>query len=197
MHSSWRVLATLSTLSTLSIGAGGLAAQAQDAAEARNGVEPGAERSRLEAPLVGTGGEVVGAVSVEQLEGDGVRVWLYAEGLEPGPHAVHFHETGVCEPPDFASAGGHFDPAGARHGKPGTGDLGTTEHHAGDMLNQRADERGIIDATLINRTVNLDRGRHQLLDNDGTALVIHAQPDDYQTQPAGDAGERIACAVIR
>ncbi|MFU8817547.1 MAG: superoxide dismutase family protein [Pseudomonadales bacterium] len=172
--------------------------QRHDDPQARPGAAAASQRSRLEAPVVGTDGEVIGAASVEQLDGDGVRVSLYVEGLEPGMKAVHFHEHGRCDPPDFESAGGHFDPVNARHGMPGFGpDMDTEEHHAGDMFNQLVDGRGIMDTVMTNHLVNLDQGANQLLTGDGTALVIHAGQDDYQTQPAGDAGPRVACAVIR
>lgn len=153
-------------------------------------------RRSVEAPVIGREGEVIGSVLVEQLDGDGVRVSLHVEGLEPGPRAVHFHEHPRCDAPDFESAGGHFNPAGARHGEPRLGEVQTQDHHAGDMPNQLVDAQGVMHQTLENGSVNLDRGASRLLDG-GAALAVHAQADDYETQPSGAAGPRVACAVIR
>jgi superoxide dismutase, Cu-Zn family len=153
--------------------------------------------TRIEAPVIDSGGNVIGSVMVQQLKEDGVRVELLVEGLEPGLRAVHFHEHPRCDPPDFDSAGGHYDPTDAQHGMPRPGsNTGTRDHHAGDMFNQRVDERGTMDRTLINWSVNLDRGSNRLLADGGSSLVIHERADDYETQPAGDAGARVACAVI-
>jgi superoxide dismutase, Cu-Zn family len=157
----------------------------------------GANLTRVEAPVIDSNGKVVGSVRVDQLEEEGVRVALLVEGLEPGLRAVHFHEHPRCDPPDFASAGDHYDPTDAPHGMPRPGsNTEPHDHHAGDMFNQRVDERGVMDHTLINWSVNLDRGRNRLLDDGGSSLVIHEKPDDYETQPSGDAGSRVACAVI-
>lgn len=146
--------------------------------------------------LIGTGGDKIGSVIIHPLR-TGVRIDLHAEGLEPGLHAVHFHETGRCVPPDFTSAGGHYNPTGAKHGMPDSDEqMDEQDHHAGDMLNQTVNDIGMMDVQIVNRTVTLNGPLNPLVDEDGSALVIHAQEDDYSTQPAGNAGPRVACAEI-
>jgi superoxide dismutase, Cu-Zn family len=153
--------------------------------------------TRIQAPVIDATGNVAGSVLVEQLEEGGVRVRLHVEGLDPGLKAVHFHEHARCDPPDFESAGDHYNPTEAPHGMPRPGSNSeASDHHAGDMFNQRVDDQGVMSQTVINWSVNLDQGRNRLLDDGGSALVIHERPDDYETQPAGDAGSRVACAVI-
>jgi Cu-Zn family superoxide dismutase len=108
-------------------------------------------------------------------------------GLPPGPHGFHVHETGACEPP-FESAGGHFNPGGAEHGF-----LTEGGPHAGDMTNVTVGDDGVVAVEILDTFLTLDR---TLFDEDGAALVIHAGPDDYRTQPSGHSGDRIACGVI-
>lgn len=147
--------------------------------------------------LIDGEGRTVGTVHWAERDGGGVELTLQASGLTPGPHAVHLHETGACDTPDFKSAGGHFNPAGAPHGEMDQdADPKDPDHHAGDMPNQTVAEDGTLKVTINNRSVSLVDGPNTLLDEDGSALVIHAGVDDYTSQPAGDAGARIACAVI-
>ncbi len=153
------------------------------------------EPTSVHSVVIGTDGKEKGTVAIEPIE-HGVRISLHVEDLQPGSHAVHFHEHGKCEPPDFQSAGGHYNPAGAKHGMTDMDEnFSDQDHHAGDMLNQKADDKGVMDALIVNDSVTLN-GTNALLDQDGSALIIHAGPDDYQSQPAGDAGPRVACAVI-
>lgn len=107
--------------------------------------------------------------------------------LPPGTHAFHIHEAGKCEPPDFASAGGHFNPEEDEHGL-----MNQAGPHAGDMPNIHVPENGKLRIEVLNQMTNLDG----LLAGDGTALVIHEGADDYKSDPAGHAGARIACGVI-
>ncbi len=154
--------------------------------------------ARVQTTIIGRDGRIIGSLSIEPSEQSGVIATVHVEGLEPGTHAVHFHERGRCDPPDFESAGGHFNPAGAPHGMPDAdSDMNDPDHHAGDMLNQTADDLGTMDQIVINRSVNLDSGPNRLLDEDGSAFIIHAGADDYESQPAGNSGARVACAVIR
>ena len=111
-------------------------------------------------------------------------------GLPPGTHAIHFHETGKCESP-FKSSGGHYNPTKHNHGVLDPGGL-----HAGDLPNIVIPRNGKLDFELFAMDLTLADGPNTVLDSDGTALVIHAKADDYKSQPAGDAGDRIACGVI-
>jgi len=111
-------------------------------------------------------------------------------GLPPGVHAIHFHEIGTCEPP-FKTSGGHFNPSRKQHGM-----MDPSGMHAGDLPNLVIPKNGKLDFELFALGLTLADGPNTLLDTDGTALVIHAKADDYKSQPAGDAGDRIACAVI-
>ena len=114
------------------------------------------------------------------------------EGLEPGPHAIHLHAAGRCEPP-FDSAGAHFNPADAVHGY-----LSEGGPHAGDLPNLHVPEGGSIDFELLAPGVTLRSGEpNGLMDDDGAAIVIHAGADDYKTDPAGASGSRLACGIVK
>lgn len=122
--------------------------------------------------------------------GDGVKISGTLEGLKPGGvNAFHVHEKGDCSAPDASSAGSHLNPDGKPHGNMTAGD-----HHAGDMPNISADEQG--KATVDVTVPGLEIGTGGPKDVIGKALVVHADPDDYSSQPAGNAGGRIACGVI-
>ena len=154
------------------------------------------EVTTLNTTVIDSDGNEAGTLSIEPQQ-RGVRIALNVEGLSPGPHAVHFHEHGRCDPPEFQSAGDHYNPTRAPHGMPDAdGDPEDPDHHVGDMLNQDADDQGNLNTVMINHTATLAPGPTTLLDEDGSALIIHEGPDDYETQPAGDAGGRVACAVI-
>ena len=136
-------------------------------------------------------GKEMGMLSLVQT-GDGVKITGTVSGLEPGEHAFHIHETGKCDPPDFKSAGGHFNPLGTPHGKHGGGP------HAGDMDNLTAGDDGKVAIDVVNGRVSLNpNGKISVFDADGSAIVIHAGPDDYSSQPSGAAGSRVACGVIQ
>ena len=122
----------------------------------------------------------------------GVKITLAVKGLPPGEHAIHVHETAKCDKPDFKSAGGHFNPEHKKHG---------TESpegpHAGDMPNFTVDAKGGSTASVIAPGVTMDDGPHSVFTGGGTALVIHEKADDMKTDPAGAAGNRIACGLIK
>ncbi|CAN5290800.1 hypothetical protein BH24ACT19_BH24ACT19_17610 [soil metagenome] len=113
------------------------------------------------------------------------------QGVEPGEHGIHIHETGEITP-DFEAAGGHFNPESAQHG------FDNPEGpHAGDLENMIVNEDGSASYQTTAALVTLSGGQNALLDSDGSALVIHQSADDYQTDPAGESGDRVAAGVIR
>ncbi|NZA26122.1 superoxide dismutase family protein [Luteimonas sp. SJ-92] len=136
------------------------------------------------------GNDVAGELSFNA-EGGLVRVSGEVRGLSADSvHGFHVHENGDCSAPDATSAGGHFNPGDDPHGRAGRG-----EHHAGDSDNIRANADGVatVDATLHGATLG-DGGAADIA---GKAVIVHADADDYSTQPTGDAGARLACGVIR
>lgn len=149
-----------------------------------------AQAQSATAELKDTDGKEVGTLQLSE-SGDGVRISGELTGLSPGEHAFHIHETGECEPP-FKSAGGHFNPTDAKHGKVEGGP------HAGDMDNITVGEDGSVSIDVVNEMVTLKEGEQTSVhDDDGSAIVVHAGADDYESQPSGDAGDRVACGVIR
>ena len=118
-----------------------------------------------------------------------VRAHVELHGLALGSeHGFHIHDKGDCSAPDASSAGGHFNPGAAPHGR-----AGSAAHHAGDMPSVVADAQGDVKVDLVITGVTLAPGPLSVV---GRAIVLHAKRDDYTTQPAGDAGPRIACGVI-
>jgi Cu-Zn family superoxide dismutase len=135
-------------------------------------------------------GTEVGTVDLTQTPA-GVLLKLSLKGVPAGEHAFHIHEAGRCEPP-FTTAGGHFNPAGHKHG------LLVGAGHAGDMPNLHVPPGGTLEVEILNATVTLEKDKpNSLLRPNGTAVVIHAGKDDYKSDPAGNAGDRIACGVIQ
>jgi len=123
--------------------------------------------------------------------GDTVKVQVKVTGLPPGKHGIHIHAAARCESPDFRTAGKHFNPFGRKHG------LQSAEGaHAGDMPNLAVGRDGAGRATFTARGASLGDGKGSLFGPDGTALVVHADPDDGRTDPAGNSGARIACGIV-
>ncbi len=134
-----------------------------------------------------SGSSVAGTVTFTQ-QGERVRVVASVSGLKPNQeHGFHVHEKGDCSSPDGMSTGGHFNPMGNPHGPQ------NMAHHGGDMPSLKADANGKADATFMIDGVLLTPGDKGLV---GKGVIVHANPDDYMTQPTGNAGGRIACGVI-
>ena len=137
--------------------------------------------------LINSAGQTIGTVRAWQTAG-GVSFRLDATGLPHGIHGVHVHAVGRCDRPDFTSAGGHWNPTTKQHGF-----NNPSGPHAGDLPNVEVAANGVLGATLTLPGATMAN----LVDADGAALVIHATADDYRTDPSGNSGARIACAVIR
>lgn len=145
-----------------------------------------ASSSALSAPVASADGAQMGNVSLEFSQSGMGIAKIELSGVPAGTHAVHFHETGLCEGPDFKSAGGHL--AGDKQHGVGVAD----GPHPGDMPNIEVSESGMQTVTYFVPGLTSDL----VEDQDGTAFIIHEGTDDYESQPAGDAGGRIACGVI-
>ncbi len=136
-----------------------------------------------------SGSLVSGRVTLMPMN-DGVHLQGEIGGLAPGSiHAIHIHENGDCSAADASSAGGHFNPSGEAHGK-----VGTPTHHGGDMNNIVANAEGVASVDVHASGPVLGGGAAN--DAVGRAVVVHADPDDYTSQPSGNAGARVACGVI-
>ena len=153
-------------------------------------VEPAMQGAAAVATLAATeGNAVTGELRFEAVDG-GVRISGQVSGLAPdSEHGFHVHETGDCSAPDATSAGGHFNPASTDHGR-----VGSDPHHAGDTNNITADATGV--ATVDTRLEGATVGDGAPTDVVGKGVIVHADPDDYTTQPTGNAGARLACGVV-
>ena len=150
--------------------------------------EPGAgSQAEATAALKNAEGDSVGSVALKQGP-QGTLLHARLTGLPPGTHAIHVHTVGACEPPDFESAGGHYNPDQKKHGL-----FREDGFHAGDLPNIHVPESGTLEVEVFTERLKLT---DDLFGGDGTSMVIHRDPDDYRSDPAGHAGERVACGVI-
>jgi len=170
-----KLFATAAVAAGLALCAGGAFAQGT----------PGATAEMKDAQ-----GKAMGKMTLTQ-QPNGVVIRGELDGLSPGWHAIHIHAAGKCEP-DFAAAGGHFNPASVKHG------LADKEPHAGDLPNFFVDERGHARFEAFTHGVTLkDGAANGLFGPNGTSFIVHAKGDDYVTDPAGASGDRVACGVIK
>lgn len=170
-----RVVALMFTLLVMLAGGGAAAAQSASSAQA---------------VLKHANGETIGTLTLTE-ESGGVRITGTLSGVPAGEHGFHLHAVGLCEAPDFKSAGGHFNPASAQHGL-----NNPSGPHAGDLPNLTVGTEGSTTVNLLAERVTLSTGANALLDSDGAAIVIHEGPDDNVSDPAGNSGARIVCGVI-
>jgi len=130
-----------------------------------------------------SGSQASGTVTVTALAGSGVHLDVKVSGLTPGVHGFHVHEVGDCGASDASSAKGHFNPTGKPHGS-----------HAGDLPDLTADASGAVRLSVDVPGLELGDGPTSIM---GRAFIVHADPDDHVSQPAGNAGKRVACGVIK
>ncbi|MFC0205414.1 superoxide dismutase family protein [Novosphingobium soli] len=194
MNRSSPILAVIA--SALALGTAGTAcaqdAHARHAAKTAPAAAPAASSAPMvHADVIGADGKAMGMVMLKETPA-GVLISADVKGLPAGEHGFHFHQKGVCEPDKkFETAGGHFTGGDHQHGY-----LVAQGPHAGDMPNQHVGTDGLLETQVLNTGVTLSAGPKSLFDADGSTLVIHANADDYASQPSGNAGGRLACAVI-
>ncbi len=134
-------------------------------------------------------GKVVGTATLRETV-DGLMLDVTGKGLKMGQHGIHIHSVGKCEGPKFTTAGPHWNPAAHQHGRDNP--MGS---HAGDIPNLEIGKKGkgTVKAVIPGASLSGDKG---IFDADGSAIVIHAGPDDYRTDPSGNSRDRIACGVF-
>lgn len=142
------------------------------------------------ANFTGGDGTLLGTVTVSE-DPSGLMMNVSAVGMPAGVHGIHLHEKGMCEGPKFESAGAHWNPGQKQHGRDNP-----AGPHAGDLANLTVLPDGTAKSSIPVAGAMLASGAMMLADTDGTALVVHAKPDDNRTDPSGNSGDRIACAVI-
>lgn len=158
-----------------------------------NSTEPVAGQPNRAAETIalnGGDGRPVGSLTLSA-DANGVTMKIDASAIAVGTHGVHLHEKGVCEGPKFETAGAHWNPANKKHGRDNPQGA-----HLGDLANFDVPESGTASTTFLAGGVTMSGGANALADADGTSLVIHAKADDYKTDPSGNSGDRVACAVI-
>lgn len=176
--------------STLALTLAGCAGTAPMAKRSTSATAPASTAQQAVANLASASGSLVSGKLTLMPMGDGVHVTGQIGGLSPGSqHGFHIHEKGDCSAADAFSAGGHFNPTGQPHGRAMQG-----AHHAGDSDNVVANASGV--ANINTHVMGVTLGGGAANDIAGRAIVVHAAPDDYTSQPSGNAGARVACGVI-
>lgn len=148
----------------------------------------GPSSPRAEAALSPTQGNAASGTVTFQQNGDKMMVYAMVTGLPPGAHGFHIHEKGDCSAADGSSAGGHFNPAGKAHGYPLH-----AQHHAGDLPQLAANAKGEAWVEVTLDGLSIGGGANDIV---GKGVIVHAGPDDFTSQPAGNSGPRVACGVI-
>ncbi|WP_018707635.1 superoxide dismutase family protein [Siminovitchia fordii] len=146
--------------------------------------------TKFDVDIKNADGDSIGKITFEE-QAEGIKLKGEVKGLPPGELAMHIHDKGKCDPPDFASAGDHFNPDKKEHGL-----LNSKGPHAGDLPNLTVAEDGKSKVDVTAKNVTFEEAKTSLYTKDGTSLVIHEQADDGMSQPAGDSGNRIACGEI-
>ena len=149
---------------------------------------PAASGPRATATIEARSGSTLSGTALFTPTAGGVHIVVEVSNAPQGIHAVHLHEKGDCSAPDATSAGGHFNPTGMAHGSPDA-----PAHHAGDFGNMTVGEDGHGRLELDSTMLTITPGERSVV---GHAIVVHAKPDDMQTQPTGNAGGRIGCGVV-
>lgn len=186
-HSLWIATIALGTL-TACVGEEG--ADGETGGAPATDAAPTVGATSAQAQLQDASGQQVGTATLTESP-SGVQIAVQVNGLPPGTHGIHVHQTGTCTPPDFASAGGHFNPTQAQHGL-----QNPQGPHAGDLPNLEVGQDGSGTAEFTADLIVLSAGAMSLMDSDGAAIVVHATADDQVTDPSGNSGDRIACGVI-
>ncbi|MCJ7843427.1 superoxide dismutase family protein [Lederbergia sp. NSJ-179] len=146
---------------------------------------------KVEVDVINPNGDSLGKINLEE-KADGMKVKVDLKGLPPGEHAMHIHDKWKCEPPDFLSAGDHYNPDDKKeHGL-----LNPKGPHAGDLPNLTVKGDGTVKVDFVAKGITFKEGKTSLYTKEGTSIVIHEFPDDGMTQPAGNSGDRIACGEI-
>lgn len=165
--------------------------ESDNAATTENAAAPAAPAIAPLIQLIDTTGSGVGSIEPGE-DAKEVTLKLSINRLPAGTHAVHLHEVGLCDPEvGFKTAGAHWNPAGRKHGRDNPAGA-----HLGDLANFEVTGSGDTTTSVVLAGIRYAQGDHKLADADGTSIVIHAKPDDYKTDPSGDSGDRVACAVL-
>ncbi|WML45871.1 superoxide dismutase family protein [Neobacillus sp. PS3-40] len=146
--------------------------------------------TKVDVEMFNAVGDSLGKIKLTE-QASGLKLDVNLKGLSPGVHAIHIHECGKCKPPEFISAGNHYNPESKEHGL-----LHPKGAHAGDLPNLIVEDDGSVKAEIMAPNVTLKDGKKSLYTKKGTSIVIDEGKDDGMTQPSGDSGKRIACGEI-